>query len=85
MNKKSINILQGVLIAVAMLLVLIPILYVGFSGNGFSLLTSDILISVSILLCIGATALGMLKDPEKRSKKIGLIIGLLIVLISRWV
>lgn len=85
MNKKSIKILQGVLITVAILLVLIPTIYVGFSGNGFSSLTSNILISVSILLCIGATALGMLNDPEKRSKKLGLMIGLLIVLISRWI
>lgn len=85
MNKKIYTIIQGILITAAILVVLIPILYVAFSGSGYDALTSHILISISLLLCIAATVLGMFKDPEKRSKKIGLIIGLLIVLVSQWI
>lgn len=85
MNRKAYTILQVILITAAILVVLIPILTVAFSGNGYDAQTSHTLISISLFLCIVSTVLGMLKNPEKRSKKIGLIIGLLIVLISQWV
>ena len=84
-TKKVLKIVQAVLIVIAIFVLVIPMIYVGLSTNGLSSLTSNVLISASIFLSIGATAIAIFINPEKRAKKIGLMIGLLIVLISRWV
>lgn len=82
MNNKRLRI---ILLCFAAAVVLIPITIVSITGNGFGELISHLLVSLSIISLIGATLLGL--DRSKKSKffqKIGVAIGLLIVLVRVW-
>ena len=77
--------LRMFLIFLAIALVLIPIMIVGITGNGFGEIISHTLISLIILSTIAAVMLG----ADKKNKnsffvKISICIGLLIVLASVW-
>ncbi len=73
------------LIALAIALVLIPVIIVGITGNGLGEIVSHTLVSLSILTLIGAILLGAdKKEKYKFFFKIGVSIGLLIVLVSVW-
>ena len=77
--------LQIILIILAVAVVLIPTMIVGITNQGLGKTVSHGLISVSIVSLITATLLGL--DPKNKSKffsKIGVSIGLLIVLVSVW-
>ena len=77
--------LRMILVVLAVAVVAIPAMIVGITGKGFGATVSHLLISVSIALLIAVTLLGI--DPKDKNKffgKIGISIGLLIVLISVW-
>ena len=82
MNIKRLRI---ILLILAAAVVLIPIAIVGITDRGFGELISHALVSLSILCLIAATLLGLdRKNTDKFFWKIGIAIGLLIVLISVW-
>jgi len=71
---------------VAGLLIVIPIMYVIISDTSFSSLTSNILISIAILLVVLGKVISVMdKKKEKRSyaADLGAIIGLSIVFTLR--
>ena len=77
--------MRVVLIILAVSLVLIPIMIVGITGNGLGELVSHVLISASILSVIGAVLIGINRqNKNKLFAKLGVSIGLLIVLLSLW-
>ena len=77
--------LRIILIILAIALVVIPIMIVGITGNGFGEIVSHTLISLSILSAIGAIMLGAdKKNKYKFYFKVGVSIGLLIVLVGVW-
>ena len=73
-----------ILIILAIALVVIPIMIVGITGNGFGEIVSHTVISLSILSAIGAILLGAKKGTNSFYVKIGFSIGLLIVLVGVW-
>lgn len=74
-----------ILIILAIALVVIPIMIVGITGNGFGEIVSHTLISLSILSLIGAIMLGAdKKDKHKFYFKVGVSIALLIALVGLW-
>ena len=82
MNIQRLRILFVIL---AIALVLIPIMIVGITDQGFGSTASHLLVSASIASLIAATILGL--DRRNKAKfftEIGMSIGLLIVLISLW-
>ena len=82
MNKKHLRIL---LLCLAAALILIPLAIVGITGNGFGELVSHLLVSASLLSVIAATLLDLdRKNQNKFFLKMGITIGLLIVLVSIW-
>ena len=84
MHKRTI--IRLILIILAVALVVIPIMIVGITGQGFGELVSQILVSSSILCVITAIMLGA--DKQQKNKyfiKIGISIALLIVLRSLWI
>ena len=84
--KKNLRYMRIILIAVAVALILIPIIIVEITDNGFREFVSQALISMSILSAIGAILIGA--DKQKKDPffvKIGVCIGLLIVLLSLWI
>ena len=77
--------LRMLLIILAVAVILVPTMIVGITGNGLGETTSHLLISASIAFLIATTLLGL--DRENKNKlftKIGVSIGLLIVLVSVW-
>ena len=83
--KKRLTMMRVVLIILAVSLVLIPIMIVGITGNGLGELVSHVLISASILSVIGAVLIGINRqNKNKLFAKLGVSIGLLIVLLSLW-
>ena len=83
--KKRLTMMRVVLIILAVYLVLIPIMIVGITGNGLGELVSHVLISASILSVIGAVLIGINRqNKNKLFAKLGVSIGLLIVLLSLW-
>lgn len=82
---KNIKHIRIILLILAAAVVLIPTMIVGITGNGLGAVVSHSLISLSIGLVIAATLLGL--DSKRKDKfftKIGISIGLVIVLISLW-
>ena len=83
--KKQLTIIRVVLIILAVCLVLIPMMIVGITGNGLGELISHVLISASILSFIGAVLIGINRqNKNKLFARLGISIGLLIVLLSLW-
>lgn len=83
--KKQLRYLRIFLIATAIALVFIPLIIVSITGNGFGELVSHILVSLSILCVIGAVVIGI--DKQNKNQyfvKLGVSVGLLIVLLSLW-
>ena len=77
--------LRILLIILAVAVVLIPIMIVGLTGKGFGATASHLLVSFSIVSLIATTLLGLdRRNKNKFFSKIGVSIGLLIVLISVW-
>ena len=77
--------LRILLIILAVAVVLIPIMLVEITGKGFGETTSHLLVSFSIVSLIATTLLGLdRRNKNKFFSKIGVSIGLLIVLISVW-
>jgi hypothetical protein len=77
--------LRILLIILAVVVILVPTMIVGITGNGLGETTSHLLISASIAFLIATTLLGL--DRGSKNKfftKIGVSIGLLIVLVSVW-
>lgn len=84
-KRMNIKHLRIILLILAVAVVLIPIAIVGITGKGFGELVSHLLVSLSIVLFMAATLLGLdRKNKDKFFWKIGISIGLLIVLISVW-
>ena len=80
------NLLRLIFVILSVTLILIPLMIVGITGQGFGALASHILVSSSILCVIAAIMLGAnKKNTEKFFVKIGISIALLIVLISIWI
>ncbi len=78
--------LRIMLVILAIALVVIPVMIVGITGNGFGKIVSHMMISLSILSLIGAIMLGAdKKNKYKFYFKAGVSIGLLIVLVSLWI
>lgn len=80
------TVIRLIFIILAIALVLIPIMIVGITGQGFGELLSQILVSSSILCVIAAIMLGA--DKQQKDKyfiKIGISIAMLIVLASLWI
>ena len=77
--------LRVLLVLCSVAAVLIPIGIVGITGQGFGATISHLLVSVSIVSLIAATLLGLDRGNKNRFfVKIGVSIGLLIVLVSVW-
>ena len=80
------KLLRTILIALAIALVVIPIMIVGITGNGFGEIVSHALISLSILSLIGAIMLGADKNGKyKFYFKASVSIALLIAMVSLWI
>lgn len=82
---KNLKHMRIILISVAIAIVLIPIMIVGITGNGLGEVVSHTLISLSIALLVGATLLGINRQDKTFFFKVGVSIGLLIVLLSVWI
>ena len=79
------KILRYLLIALAIVLIAVPVAIVSITGNGWGEFTARLLISLSITSLIAATLIGIRNCGKTRSYlKIGISIGLLIVLLSQW-
>lgn len=76
--------LRVLLFCLSIALILVPMMIVGITGNGFGEIVSHILISLSILSAIGAVLVGINRQDPKAYFKICVSIGLLIVLIRVW-
>ena len=74
--------LRIALIVLSVLFIGIPVTIVGITGNGWREITSKIFISLSIVSLIGAILINLNKN--RLFAKIGICIGLLIILISQW-
>ncbi len=81
-NMKRIRITLAIL---AVVLIVVPLMIVGITGNGWGAIASHAVISLSILCAMGAIALGAKKGTKNNFAKISACIGLLITLISVWV
>ena len=82
----KIGLIRLILIIAALSLILVPLIIVSITDQGFGELTSQILVSSSILCVIAAIMLGA--DKQQKDKyfiKIGISIALLIVLASLWI
>ena len=77
--------LRVFLVILAVAAVLIPTMIAGITGYGFEETVRHLFLSVSIASLIGATLLGLdRKQKNKFYHKIGISIGLLMVLIGIW-
>ena len=77
--------LRILLIILAVAVILVPAMIVGITGNGLGETASHLLISASIAFLIATTLLGLDRgNKNKFFAKIGVSIGLLIVLVSVW-
>lgn len=86
MSKRTIQTLKLILTILAIALVLVPIMIVGITDQGFGELASHILISLSILCAIAAIMLGAnKKNKDKLFVQSIVSIALLMVLVSIWI
>ena len=77
--------LRIALVVLAIVLITVPVAIVSMTGNGWDEMSAKILISLSISSLIGTTLLGL--DRNNKNKfyvKIGVSVGLLLVLLSQW-
>ena len=78
------QIFRMVLIILSFALLAIPAAYASATGNYFSEISSNLIVSVSDLLLIGALLIGINRNPKSKPSKIGAISGLTILLLLRW-
>ena len=78
------KLLRRIFIGLAVAVLLVPIICVSITGNGFSGITSHILLSVSLALFISAILLSFRKDDPKWVSKLCACIVLQFMLISLW-
>ena len=86
MNTKE-RILRILLIILAIAVPVISVIYTNATGNYFGDIGSKLVVSISIILIIGALLIGINRNrnPKSKSAKIGAISGLTVLLILRWI
>ena len=84
MNTKE-RILRILLIILAIAVPVISVIYTNATGNYFGDIGSKLVVSISIILLVGALLIDINRDPKSKSAKIGAISGLTVLLILRWI
>lgn len=82
--KKQEKLLRIILVVLAFAVLAVPSIYVSITGNYFSEIGSNLIISASKLFLIGALLIGINQNPKSKHAKIGAISGLTILLLLRW-
>ena len=82
--KKQEKLLRIILVVLAFAVLAVPSVYVSITGNYFSEISSNLIVSVSDLLLICALLIGINRNPKSKPSKIGAISGLTILLLLRW-
>ena len=83
--KSKLRIVRIILIILAFATTAIPVLYVSVTGNALSETESHLVTSCTYAIILVATLLGIKDAKEKRPARIGIAIGLVILLILQLV
>ena len=82
--KKKEKLLRIILVVLAAAVPLGCVMYTTVTENYFSEIGSNVMATISHLLLIGALLIGIDRNPKNKPNKIGMIIGLTILLLLRW-